>query len=49
MLRAATRGLGNMMAVFDFTLPPIIATTDTDFVRIPDVTIYTCNEKMLAA
>ncbi len=27
----------------------IIATTDTDFARIPDVTIYTCNEKMLAA
>ena len=25
-----------------------IATTDTDFTRIPDVTIYTCNEKMLS-
>ncbi len=27
----------------------IIATTDTDFMRIPDVTIHTCNEKMLVA
>ena len=27
----------------------IIATTDADFMRLPDVTIYTCNEKMLAA
>lgn len=27
----------------------IIATTDTDFMRISDVTIYTCNEKMLVA
>lgn len=27
---------------------PIIATTDMDFTRISDVTIYTCNEKMLA-
>ncbi len=27
----------------------IIATTDADFMRIPDVTIYTCNEKILVA